>query len=91
MVLVLGSFPPRACGIAVDEPGGDARAYGPVVVARLARDDRASYAAVAALINAHAASELLVQHEYGLFGGQDSEWNRRLATESSPRGRRLAA
>jgi glycosyltransferase involved in cell wall biosynthesis len=90
---VLGSFPPRECGlatftkdvvdglvaradvqcdvIAIDEPGGEARMYGPHVVARLKRDDRASYATVAAFINAHPASSVLVQHEYGLFGGED--------------------
>lgn len=94
-VLVLGSFPPRECGIAtftkdvvdsldaradvqcdviaIDEPGSEARAYGRQVVARLTRDDRASYASLAAFINAQPASVVLVQHEYGLFGGEDGE------------------
>ncbi len=94
-VIVLGSFPPRECGIAtftkdvvdnlgarddvqcevitIDESGGETRAYGPQVVARLKRDDRSSYESVAAFINAHPASVLLVQHEYGLFGGEDGE------------------
>jgi glycosyltransferase involved in cell wall biosynthesis len=92
-VLVLGSFPPRECGIAtftkdvvdslaacadvqcdviaIDEPGSEARTYGRRVVARLTRDDVASYTSLAALINAHPAPILLVQHEYGLFGGED--------------------
>jgi hypothetical protein len=84
-VLVLGSFPPRECGIAtfskdfvdslagigvqcdviaIDEPGSDARMYGPQVVARLRRDDPYSYESTAAFINAHPASVLLVQHEW---------------------------
>jgi glycosyltransferase involved in cell wall biosynthesis len=94
-VLVLGSFPPRECGIAtftkdvvdsldaradvqcdviaLDERSNEERAYGRQVVARLKRDDRASYASLAAFINAQPASVLLVQHEYGLFGGEDGE------------------
>jgi glycosyltransferase involved in cell wall biosynthesis len=92
-VLVLGSYPPRQCGIAtftkdvvdslsqrsdvsceviaIDEPTGESRVYEKSVIARMIRDDPASYADVAALINASAADVLLVQHEYGLFGGQD--------------------
>ena len=93
-VLVLGSFPPRECGIAtftkdvvdslaalgvpcdvvaIDEPSSDGRMYGPQVVASLKRDDPSSYESTAAFINAHPASVLLVQHEYGLFGGEDGD------------------
>ncbi|MDQ6944246.1 MAG: glycosyltransferase family 4 protein [Candidatus Eremiobacteraeota bacterium] len=92
--LVLGSFPPRECGIAtftkdvvdsltrvgvpcdvvaIDEPGSDGRMYGPQVAASLKRDDPSSYEATAAFINAHPASVLLVQHEFGLFGGEDGD------------------
>lgn len=60
--------------IAVDEPGGASRTYPPCVVARLSEDDRASYRDVAAIIDAHPAALLNIQHEYGLFGGQDGEW-----------------
>jgi glycosyltransferase involved in cell wall biosynthesis len=59
--------------IATDESGGEARAYGPQVVARLKRDDPAAYGSMAAFINSHPASALLVQHEYGLFAGEDGE------------------
>lgn len=59
--------------IAIDEHGGEARTYGPQVVARLRRADPASYGEVAAFINTHPASVLLVQHEYGLFGGEDGD------------------
>jgi glycosyltransferase involved in cell wall biosynthesis len=60
--------------IAVDEPGGEVRHYGPHVVARLQQDRRESYQDVAAIINAHPAELLNIQHEYGLFGGDRGEW-----------------
>lgn len=60
--------------IAIDEPGGDVRQYGPEVVARLRQDSRESYADTAAIVNAHPAEVLNVQHEYGLFGGERGEW-----------------
>ncbi len=60
--------------VAIDEPGGDGRVYGPEVAARLVQDDRASYAATARFINEHPADVLCVQHEYGLFGGEHGAW-----------------
>lgn len=60
--------------IAIDEPGGEVRQYGPEVVARLQQQRRESYADVAAIVNAHPAEVLNVQHEYGLFGGERGEW-----------------
>ena len=60
--------------IAIDEPGGDMRHYAPEVVARLMQDDRTSYSYVAAVVNAHPAEVLNIQHEYGLFGGERGEW-----------------
>lgn len=60
--------------IAIDEPGGEIRHYGPEVVARLVQDERASYADLAAIVNAHPAEVLNIQHEYGLFGGELGEW-----------------
>ena len=92
----MGSYPPRACGIAtftkdvvdsykaayglrgevaaIDEPGGESRAYPPEVFARLRAGERASYKDIAAVINAHSAQVLSVQHEYGLFGGNEGAW-----------------
>ena len=60
--------------IAIDEPGGDVRSYGPEVVARLRQDSRESYTDIAAIVNAHPAAVLNIQHEYGLFGGERGEW-----------------
>jgi glycosyltransferase involved in cell wall biosynthesis len=60
--------------IAVDEPGGDVRQYGPEVVARLQQERRDSYLDIAAIVNAHPAEVLNIQHEYGLFGGERGEW-----------------
>ena len=60
--------------VAIDEPGGEMRRYGPEVVARLAEQDRYSYADIARFVNRHPADLLNVQHEYGLFGGERGEW-----------------
>jgi glycosyltransferase involved in cell wall biosynthesis len=60
--------------IAIDESGGETRSYGPEVVARLTQADRGSYSDIAALVNAHPAEILNIQHEYGLFGGDDGAW-----------------
>ena len=75
---VVDSFD-RLCGarsavIAIDEPGGQARVYPPNVVGRLDHSDPASYRAIVALVNAHPAEILNVQHEYGLFGGPGGVW-----------------
>jgi glycosyltransferase involved in cell wall biosynthesis len=60
--------------VAIDEPGGEMRRYGPEVVARLSEEDRFSYGRVADFINRHPSDLLNVQHEYGLFGGERGEW-----------------
>jgi glycosyltransferase involved in cell wall biosynthesis len=60
--------------IAIDEPGGEVRHYGPEVVARLEQNRREAYADIAAIVNAHPAEVLNIQHEYGLFGGERGEW-----------------
>ncbi|GAC1394074.1 MAG: glycosyltransferase family 4 protein [Vulcanimicrobiaceae bacterium] len=60
--------------VAIDEPGGELRHYGPEIAARLHEEDRQSYVDVASIINAHPAEVLNIQHEYGLFGGERGEW-----------------
>jgi len=69
-----GTFGTKSEIIAIDEPGGEHRQYGPEVTARLREEDRRSYAYVAAVVNAHPAQMLNIQHEYGLFGGERGEW-----------------
>ena len=60
--------------IAIDEPGGEVRQYPPNVVARLTQERRESYQDIAAIVNAHPAEVLNIQHEYGLFGGDRGVW-----------------
>jgi glycosyltransferase involved in cell wall biosynthesis len=64
----------RSDVIAIDEPGGAARNYPQNVIGRLAQNDPTSYARIAALVDAHPARLLNVQHEYGLFGGEGGAW-----------------
>ena len=60
--------------VAVDEPGGELRRYGAEVIARIAEQDRFTYASAAGFINQYPAELVNVQHEYGLFGGPRGEW-----------------
>jgi polysaccharide biosynthesis protein PslF len=95
-MLFLGSYPPRACGIAtftkdvvdsydehhgtkseiiaIDEPAAVQRSYAPQVLTQLKQDDRLSYWEIANVINAHPSDALNIQHEYGLFGGEEGGW-----------------
>jgi polysaccharide biosynthesis protein PslF len=67
-------FNTRSQVIAIDEEGAENRTYPANVIARLPRNDRHSYARIAALVNAHPAELLNIQHEYGLFGGEGGAW-----------------
>jgi glycosyltransferase involved in cell wall biosynthesis len=60
--------------IAIDEPGADVRRYPLEVFGRIAEEERSSYAAAAAFVNAYPVELVNVQHEYGLFGGERGEW-----------------
>lgn len=60
--------------IAIEEPGAPPRDYPPSVVATLVQNDRESYRAIAGFVNEHPSDALNVQHEYGLFGGENGEW-----------------
>jgi polysaccharide biosynthesis protein PslF len=60
--------------IAIEEPGAPARDYPATVVANLIQADRESYRAVADIVNHHPCDGLNVQHEFGLFGGDNGEW-----------------
>ncbi|HEY9086474.1 MAG TPA: glycosyltransferase family 4 protein [Candidatus Tyrphobacter sp.] len=67
-------FGTRSRVIAVDEPGGEVRRYGPDVVARISQQERRDYLDTADFINRDPAELLNIQHEYGLFGGERGEW-----------------
>lgn len=67
-------FATRSEVIAVDEPGGELRTYGPRVLARIRQQDRGDYLRAARVVNEASAELLNVQHEYGLFGGELGEW-----------------
>ncbi|MGH7714915.1 MAG: glycosyltransferase, partial [Vulcanimicrobiaceae bacterium] len=60
--------------VAIEEPGAPSRDYPPSVVANLRQNDRSSYRAIADFVNRHPSDALNVQHEYGLFGGENGEW-----------------
>jgi glycosyltransferase involved in cell wall biosynthesis len=60
--------------IAIDEPGAEARMYPAEVIAHLTQHDRAAYTDIARFVNADSCDVLNIQHEYGLFGGEDGEW-----------------
>jgi glycosyltransferase involved in cell wall biosynthesis len=53
---------------AMNEPGADHR-YGPEVVYALRQNELADYQTAAHRINVSGADAVLVQHEYGIFGG----------------------
>ncbi|HLJ82879.1 MAG TPA: glycosyltransferase family 4 protein [Candidatus Eremiobacteraceae bacterium] len=59
--------------IAMDEQGS-ARLYPEFVVGSIRRDDAASYAYAARLVNSSDADVVNIQHEYGLFGGERGEY-----------------
>jgi glycosyltransferase involved in cell wall biosynthesis len=60
--------------ISIEEPGAPVREYPAAVVANLIQGERGSYRAIAEFVNAHPCNALNIQHEYGLFGGDDGEW-----------------
>src|SRR5580692_1983305 len=67
-------FGARSEIISIEEPGAPEREYPAVVVANLIQGERGSYRAIAEFVNAHSCDALNIQHEYGLFGGDDGEW-----------------
>ena len=68
------AFGTRSAVIAIDEPGGEARIYPNRVVARLVQQDRDSYRRIARFVDEYPCDVLNIQHEYGLFGGEEGEW-----------------
>ena len=68
------AFGTRSAVVAIDEPGGEERVYPDRVVARLVQRERDSYYDVAEFVNTYPCDALNIQHEYGLFGGDEGEW-----------------
>ena len=68
------TFGTRSAVIAIDEPGGEDRVYPDQVVASLVQDDHESYREIADFVNAYPCDVLNIQHEFGLFGGDDGAW-----------------
>jgi glycosyltransferase involved in cell wall biosynthesis len=63
------SFPETSIDLyAMDDPGAD-HSYGPEVVGTIAQEDLGDYIQAARRINESRADVVLVQHEYGIFGG----------------------
>ncbi len=66
---IRSSFPDTAIDLyAMDDPGS-AHRYGPEVVASIAQEGLNDYVRAARRINESRADVVLVQHEYGIFGG----------------------
>jgi len=66
---LIDAFPEMAVDVyAMDDPGAD-YAYGPAVVCRIRQEEVADYQAAAHRINGENTDVVLVQHEYGIFGG----------------------
>ena len=60
--------------IAIDEIPSGTRQYPSEVIGQLQQHDRSTYAHIARVINDHPSEILNIQHEYGLFGGEEGEW-----------------
>jgi glycosyltransferase involved in cell wall biosynthesis len=67
------AFGVRSDVISIEEPGAE-RTYPSRVVAHLHQADRSSHIRAAHFANAHPAALVNVQHEYGLFGGEEGVW-----------------
>lgn len=66
---IRASFPDVAIDLyAMNDPGSDHR-YGPEVACSIAQEDLRDYMQAARRINESGADVVLVQHEYGIFGG----------------------
>ena len=66
---IAAAYPQMAVDVyAMEDPGSD-HAYPGAVVCTIAQDDLTDYRAAAHRINESGADVLIVQHEYGIFGG----------------------
>ena len=63
------AFPDIAVDVYAMNDPGEAHAYGPEVVCAIAQNELGDYVQAARRINESGADVILVQHEYGIFGG----------------------
>lgn len=66
--------------VAVSKRPGEFR-YGPEVIFEIVQDDPESYREAARRLNQAAVDAVLLQHEYGIYGGQDGRMVLELASE----------
>jgi glycosyltransferase involved in cell wall biosynthesis len=59
--------------VALERPGDD-HAYPPEVIWQLDVDDRSAYRRLAAELNDSGVDAVILQHEYGIFGGDSGEY-----------------
>lgn len=64
----------RSHVIAIDDRSGCGYAYDSQVIGRIEADERRSYYEAALMVNRHRCSVVNIQHEYGLFGGENGAW-----------------
>ncbi len=68
-VAIATAFPGIDVDVYAMQDPGSSHAYPSAVVCSIAQDDMAEYRAAAHRINASGADVVIVQHEYGIFGG----------------------
>ncbi len=71
--LAAGHHAPESFVVAINEPGG-AHPYPPEVRFIIDQDAHDTYLAAAAFINQSGVDICIIQHEYGLFGGQNGAY-----------------
>jgi len=67
-------LPESSIGIAAMSDDPAAYSYPPEVVVKLRKDDRPGYKAVAEFINCSEYDTICVQHEFGIFGGDEGSY-----------------
>lgn len=71
---LLGRFPDLIIDTYAMNDPGKTHAYGPEVVGTISQDELADYAQTARQINESGADVVLLQHEYGIYGGPAGEY-----------------
>ncbi len=64
----------RSHVVAIDDRSDFGYVHDSRVIGRIKANERPSYYEAASLANRHRCGVVNIQHEYGLFGGQNGEW-----------------